>query len=316
MSINQYHDPNSEIQTIGEVQSFKNVKFNQAKIKTLITGQLNNLNFENPPANTFLHINEFQNLVYEPITLTTGPTGPTGSTGPAGGPTGPTGPTGSTGATGATGATGSTGPTGVTGATGSIGETGATGPTGSTGTTGPTGATGATGPAGSIGPTGPASSLKRVIASRFAPYTFPPGPNVVVVFNTQNLSNSFTLNTGTGVISLNNLSPIIVKCHFSLQGAIMDDSVGKYTFNLIKNDPVNNDINISTTTTSLIQSGSTNESISCSIMTWSSCDANTTIRLESSRTAGISSGLVLNPLSGNNVQMRPFTCTLTVEELL
>ena len=93
------------------------------------------------------------------------------------------------------GPTGPTGPTGPAGPCGDCGSTGPTGPQGRTGATGPTGATGATGPTGPKGDNGPSFNSYAMVHDE-GNAVIP--KNTPFTFDTTNLSNNITYNSGTG----------------------------------------------------------------------------------------------------------------------
>lgn len=69
MSINQIIDNNVLLDNINDVADWKNFQFSNVKIKSLQVGELNNLNFEDPPAETFLYSDDQQNLQWEPLDI-------------------------------------------------------------------------------------------------------------------------------------------------------------------------------------------------------------------------------------------------------
>lgn len=148
----------------------------------------------------------------------------------------------------------------------------------------------------------------RVLASRTQPYNFPTVSGNVV-FNVENLPVQYSLNTSTGVISLNNTANEVISLDFMLSASV-SDSTTKFRFT-IQTDSGGGVI-LATIDTPLEQNGSTNEPINISMSTMFEFEPSSTITVRSNRIAGIGTLSVSTQAGGVD---RPHCCSLRVVEV-
>ena len=178
----------------------------------------------NRPFNPFWrnNNNNVDRIIFTSIPGPVGPQGPIGLTGPQGpiGPTGATGATGPQGPIGLTGATGPQGPQGIQGETGPQGPIGLTGPAGPTGPQGPQGEVGPTGPQGPAGPAGTIASYGSFYTDTTQTVT-----NDSFTLTTTLSSSNMTVDTTTGVVTLNNAGTYLVEYGVYSTDAAATDTV-------------------------------------------------------------------------------------------
>ena len=187
----------------------------------------NNCCCDRPYNNFWRNNNNFNRIIFTSIP---GPQGPVGPQGPIGltGPAGPQGPTGATGAQGPQGIPGPTGATGATGPQGPIGLTGATGPTGPQGPQGiqgEIGPVGPQGPQGEVGPQGPAGTTTAASFGSFYTDATQTVTNDSFPLTTTLSSSNMTLDTTTGVVTLNNAGTYLVEYGVYSTDAAATDTV-------------------------------------------------------------------------------------------
>lgn len=157
----------------------------------------------------------------------------------------------------------------------------------------------------------PLTQKHSLLASRFQPYIFPAAGTLL--FNTQNLAIQYTVNTLTGIISLNNSSNETIMIDFNLASAVVSDSSTKFRFDIIKTDGTGTQT-LTTGETELCQSGGIGENVNLHLHTFNGVEPNTTLRVDVTRVAGTGS-LTANPLTGNNSVMRPHTIALSILQI-